>query len=107
MLVWHLRSWPKAQYLAQALGIPPAAWEIPFLFASLGGPEISVFEAYDKPELGGLTARLKALTKPLSQVAHKDMWARDHLFTSDQLAVAFHPGTTHGMLLRHFGIGKH
>jgi hypothetical protein len=93
MLVCTIRSWPKAQYLALALGIPPAAWEIPFLFASLGGPEISVFEAYDKPELGGLTARLKALTRPFSEAVHRDKWARTTIFGTEQLAVAFHPGT--------------
>ncbi|MEM9693444.1 MAG: hypothetical protein AAGA56_12920 [Myxococcota bacterium] len=93
MLVWTLRRWPKAQYLALALGIPPAAWDIPFLFAALGGPEISVFEAYDKPELGGLTNRLKALTRPLSEAVHRDRWARENLFQTEQLAVAFHPGT--------------
>lgn len=94
MLVWTLRSWPKAQYLARALGIPPEAWEIPFLFVAIGGPELSVFEAMEKPELGGLTARLKALTKPLAGAAYADAWVRRELLAGSKLAVAFHPGVT-------------
>ncbi len=94
MLVWTLRSWPKAQYLARALALPPEAWEIPFLFVKVGGPELSVFEARERPELGGVTGRLKALTKPLVAAAYGDPWARSEIFGEGQIAVAFHPGAT-------------
>ncbi len=92
MLIFTLRTWPKAQHLARALGIPVDAWEIPFLFVAVGGPELSVFEAMEKPELGGLTARLKALTKPLAAAAHDDVWVREHVRGESKIAVAFHPG---------------
>ena len=92
MLVWTLRMWPKAQYLARAMGIPPDAWEIPYLFAPVGGPELSVFEAMDRPELGGLTQRLKALTKPLAAAAFEDPWVFGELLAGSKLAMAFHPG---------------
>jgi hypothetical protein len=92
MLVWTLRTWPKAQYVARALSIPPDAWEIPFLFAPLGGPEISVFEAMEKPELGGLTQRLRGLTKPLAAAAYTDPWIKSTLLAESKLALAFHPG---------------
>ena len=93
LLLWNLRTWPKAQYLARALGIPAEAWEIPFLFAPLGGPELSIFEAMEKPELGGLTGRLKALTKPLAAAASTDPWV-SHNIAQSKLAVAFHPGVS-------------
>ncbi|MEZ4441192.1 MAG: hypothetical protein R3B72_18980 [Polyangiaceae bacterium] len=92
MLLWTLRSWPKAQPLARALQIPPEAWEIPFLFVAVGGPELSIFEARERPELGGLTARLKALTKPLAAAATSDPWVRDAIARGGRLAVAFQPG---------------
>lgn len=92
LVAWTLRTWPKAQYLARALEIPPAAWEIPYLFTALGGPELSVFEAMEKPELGGLTARLKALTKPLAAAAYADPWIKSELLGNSKLALAFHPG---------------
>lgn len=92
LIAWTLRTWPKAQYLARAMGIPPDAWEIPYLFVPIGGPELSVFEAMEKPELGGLTARLKALTKPLAAAAYTDPWIRSELIGESKLAVAFHPG---------------
>ena len=94
MLLWTLRTWPKAQYLARALGIPPDGWEIPYMFVAVGGPELSVFEAMEKPELGGLTTRLKALTKPLAGAAYEDPWVRREIIGESKLAVAFHPGVT-------------
>jgi hypothetical protein len=92
LIVFSLRTWPKAQYLARALGIPTNAWDIPFLFAQLGGPELSVFEAMERPNLGGLTARLKALTKPLAAAAYTDPWVSSEVLGGGQVAVAFHPG---------------
>lgn len=94
MLLWTLRTWPKAQYLARALAIPAEAWEIPYLFVAIGGPELSVFEAMEKPELGGLTTRLKALTKPVAAAAYNDAWVREEVLAGSKLAVAFHPGVT-------------
>ncbi len=94
MLVWTLRTWPKAQYLARALEIPSDAWEIPYLFVPLGGPEVSVFEAMEKPELGMLTGRLRALTKPLAAAAYTDPWVKATLIGDSKLAVAFHPGVS-------------
>jgi hypothetical protein len=94
MLVWSLRSWPKAQYLARALGIPVDAWEFPFLLVPVGGPEVSVFEAMDRPNFGGLTERLKALTKPLAAAAYDDPWIKAELLADSKLAMAFHTGAT-------------
>lgn len=39
MLVFSLRTWPKAQYLARALDVPPEAWEFPFLIVPVGAPK--------------------------------------------------------------------
>jgi len=94
MLVWSLRTWPKAQYLARALSIPPEAWEFPFLIVPVGGPEVSVFEAFERPNFGGLTERLKALTKPLAAAAYEDPWVKRELLAESKLAVAFHSGTS-------------
>lgn len=91
MLVWTLHRWPKAQYLAQALSIPPQAWTIPSLFVPVGGPEISAFEAAERPDLGELGTRLKALAKLAAAAAHQDPWVKEHL-GEGILAGAFHPG---------------
>lgn len=94
MLVWSLRTWPKAQYLARALEIPAQAWEFPFLMVPVGGPEVSVFEAMERPNFGGLTERLKALTKPLAAAAYEDPWVKRALLAESKLAVAFHTGAS-------------
>jgi hypothetical protein len=94
MLVWSLRTWPKAQYLARALEIPAQAWEVPFLMVPVGGPEVSVFEAMERPNYGGLTERLKALTKPLAAAAYEDPWVKRSLLADSKLAVAFHTGAS-------------
>ena len=94
MLVFSLRTWPKAQYLARALEIPPEAWEFPFLIVPVGGPEVSVFEAFERPNFGGLTERLKAMTKPLAAAAYADPWVKREVLADSKLAVAFHTGTT-------------
>ena len=92
--MFSLRTWPKAQYLAKALEIPPEAWEFPFLIVPVGGPEVSVFEAFERPNFGGLTERLKAMTKPLAAAAYEDPWVKRELLADSKLAVAFHSGTT-------------
>ena len=91
MLVWTLERWPKAQYLAQALSIPPQAWTIPSLFVPVGGPEISAFEAAERPDLGELGRGLTALAKLAAAAAHRDLWVKEHL-GEGILAGAFHPG---------------
>lgn len=91
MLVWTLHRWPKAQYLAQALTIPTPAWTVPSLFVPVGGPEISAFEAAERPDLGELGTRLKALAKMAAAAAHRDRWVKQHL-GEGILAGAFHPG---------------
>jgi len=90
MLVWTLNDWPKAQYLAQALAIPPQAWSVPSLFVSVGGPEINAFEAAERPDLGELGRGLNALAKLAAAAAHRDPWVKEHL-GEGILAGAFHP----------------
>jgi hypothetical protein len=93
MLLWSLRMWPKAQRLARALEIPPSAWDIPWFFVAVGGPELSVLEAFDRPNLGGLLSRFQALSAPLSAAAYDDPWVRDTLAPVGGLALVYHPGT--------------
>lgn len=90
MLVWTLNDWPKAQYLAHALTIPPQAWSVPSLFVAVGGPEISAFEAAERPDLGELGRGLNALAKLAAAAAHRDPWVKTNL-GEGILAGAFHP----------------